>query len=132
MAAQREPTPSTGIRPKPEVPDHELVRCIGTGSFGEVWLARTQLGVWRAVKVIRRELFQDSRPYDREFAGMQRFEPLSREHEAFVDLLHSGQNAAGYFYYVMELADDAGPDADTASPDGPQPERFSCRQFSGF
>jgi len=91
----------------PVVPDHKVWHCIGEGSHGQVWLARSVLGVWRAVKVVRRGLFRDERPYDREFAGVQRFEPLSREDDGFVDVLHTGRNdAEGYFYYVMELADD--------------------------
>lgn len=93
----------------PVVPDHELVRRIGGGSYGDVWLARTTVGTWRAVKVVFRDRFNDSRPYEREFHGIQRFEPLSRGNEAFMDILQIGRNdAAGYFYYVMELADDAG------------------------
>jgi len=37
---------------------------------------------------------------------MQKFEPISRSHEGFVDILQIGRNdEAGYFYYVMELAD---------------------------
>src|SRR6185503_16355929 len=40
--------------------------------------------------------------------GIQKFEPISRSHESQVDILHLGRNdTAGYFYYVMELADDA-------------------------
>ena len=27
-------------RPRPAVPDHEMLRLIGHGSYGEVWLAR--------------------------------------------------------------------------------------------
>ena len=98
----------------PRIPDHEVLRCIGQGSHGQVWLARSVLGVWRAVKVVRRDLFRDERPYGREFAGVQRFEPLSREDDGFVDVLHTGRNdAEGYFYYVMELADAV------AAPAGP-------------
>jgi hypothetical protein len=93
----------------PVVPDHELVRRIGGGSYGDVWLARTTVGTWRAVKVVFRDRFTDARPYEREFNGIQKFEPLSRGNEAFIDILQIGRNdAEGYFYYVMELADDAG------------------------
>lgn len=94
--------------PPPTIPDHQILRCIGVGSYGEVWLARNVLGVLRAVKVIRRHFFRDDRPFERELAGVRRFEPLSREDEGFVDILHTGRNdAEGYFYYVMELADAA-------------------------
>ena len=92
------------------IPDHELVRRIGRGSYGEVWLARSVVGTWRAVKVVYRDHFKDVRPYEREFAGIQKYEPISRTNEGLVDVLQIGRNdAEGYFYYVMELADDAQP-----------------------
>ena len=38
---------------------------------------------------------------------MSAFEPISRAHDGFVDILHVGRSVAGgFFYYVMELADD--------------------------
>lgn len=110
MAAGREPWQALRLEQDwtPRIPDHEVLGVIGEGSHGKVWLARSVLGAWRAVKVVRRDLFLDSRPFEREFAGVQRFEPLSREDEGFVDVLHTGRNdAEGYFFYVMELADDA-------------------------
>lgn len=100
--------PSNSGEGLPSIPGHELLREIARGSYGEIWLARTELGAFRAVKIIRRANFSDARPYDREFAGIQRYEPVSREHEGLVDVLQVGQDeAAGFFYYVMELADDA-------------------------
>ena len=36
----------------PVVPDHELIRVIGGGGSGEVWLARNVLGTYRAVKIV--------------------------------------------------------------------------------
>jgi WD40 repeat protein/serine/threonine protein kinase len=107
--AAENPGPPSWIAPfKPVVPDHELVARIGGGSYGDVWLARSVVGTWRAVKVVFRDRFLDARPYEREFNGIQKFEPLSRSNEGFVDILQIGRNdAQGYFYYVMELADDA-------------------------
>src|SRR5437016_3620451 len=66
------------------------------------------MGTHRAVKVVYRTTFDHDRPFEREFEGIQKFEPISRMHESQVDILHVGRNEKdGYFYYVMELADDA-------------------------
>ena len=100
----------------PRIPDHELIRRIGRGAYGEVWLARNALGTLRAVKIVYRDTFKDARPYEREFAGIRRFEPLSRSNEGFVDILQVGRDdAGGWFYYVMELADTAEPQASNQS-----------------
>jgi WD40 repeat protein len=93
--------------PIPQIPDHALLRCIGKGSYGEVWLARNVMGTYRAIKVVYRRTFESDRPYEREFSGMKMFEPVSRSHDSLVDILQVGRNeAAGHFYYVMELSDD--------------------------
>ena len=39
---------STDVRRPPPVPDYELLRRIGSGSYGDVWLARNVLGQFRA------------------------------------------------------------------------------------
>ena len=94
--------------PIPVVPDHELLRMIGSGSSGQVWLARNAIGAHRAVKVVYEKWFRQRRPFEREFNGILKFEPVSRLHDGLVDILQVGRNeAAGYFYCVMELADDA-------------------------
>jgi formylglycine-generating enzyme required for sulfatase activity len=97
-ASQREP---------PKVPNHEMIRVIGRGSYGEIWMARTELGLLRAVKIVDRRTFESDKAFQREFEGMAAFEPISREHAGFVDILHVGRDVGGeFFYYVMELADD--------------------------
>ena len=91
----------------PEIPEHELLCPIASGAYGQVWLARNRLGVYRAVKIVHRASFDHDRPFEREFAGIKAFEPISRSHEGLVDLLQVGRDDdAGYFYYVMELAED--------------------------
>lgn len=88
--------------------DHGLIRLIGRGSYGEVWLAQNVTGALRAVKVVWRAKFQDERPYEREFEGIKRYEPISRKHDGLVEVLHVGRDPEGRcFFYVMELADDA-------------------------
>jgi WD40 repeat protein len=96
------------MRSAPAIPDHTLLRPIGKGAYGQVWLARNVMGTLRAVKVVERRQFDSDRPFEREFAGIQRYEPVSRSAAGLVHVLHVGRkDDQGYFYYVMELADDA-------------------------
>src|SRR2546421_11131039 len=89
----------------PVVPDHEVLRVIGRGAYGEIWLARTLTGALRAVKIVYRSTFETERAFRREFEGMSSFEPISRAHAGFIDILHVGRTRE-YLYYSMELADD--------------------------
>src|SRR5437667_2166495 len=54
----------------PHIPDHQLLRRIGSGSYGEVWLARNALGTYRAVKIVHRKNFDHDHPFEREFRGI--------------------------------------------------------------
>jgi WD40 repeat protein len=84
-------------------------------------LARSVLGTYRAIKLVYRRHFEEDSPYEREFRGIKKFEPVSRSHEGLVHVLHVGRNdAAGYFYYVMELADDANGDPTDAESESPR------------
>ena len=100
--------------PKIKIADHELIRRISAGSYGEVWLARNHLGTYRAVKIVQQARFDHARPFEREYEGMEKYEPVSRLHEGLVDVLQVGRADPGTFYYVMELADDVstGPTVD--------------------
>ena len=76
------------------------------------------------MKILRRVAFDEDGPYEREFRGLQKFAPLSREHPGLVQVLHVGLNrAGGFFYYVMEAGDDehAGPLID--------PDRYAPRNL---
>ncbi|MBK9138793.1 MAG: protein kinase [Verrucomicrobia bacterium] len=95
------------------MPEHVVLRQVGVGAYGDVWLARSATGIPRAVKVIRRERFEHERIYEREFDGLKRFEPVSRAHPGLVDVLQVGRSdEESQFYYVMELADPADADGD--------------------
>ncbi|MBL9186934.1 MAG: protein kinase [Opitutaceae bacterium] len=96
---------------KPSIPDYDLLRLIGRGSYGDVWLARGVTGIYRAVKVVWRDRFDDEQPFEREFKGLKEFAAISLSEAHQLALLHIGRSPDGaFFYYVMELADDAATD----------------------
>ncbi len=73
--------------------------------------------MYRAIKVVRREDFEYERTFEREFEGIQRYEQVSKDHPGLVDVLHVGRDdEAGFYYYVMELADDENGESKEVSP----------------
>jgi serine/threonine protein kinase len=120
----------------PVIPEHTLLRKIGKGSYGEIWLARSALGAYRAVKIIHQTALQDhAGAYEREFAGTARFEPISRQHEGLVQILQFGRGSASrgeFFYYVMELADNVSRHSvPTPSPSDPAfPDQYVPRTLA--
>ena len=53
------------------MPDLAMIRCIGQGAYGQVWLARSVVGAMRAVKVVHRQPTPDDRRFEREFEGLK-------------------------------------------------------------
>jgi len=107
------PTPPTddlgrrGPPGPPAVPDYEMIRHIGGGSYGDIWIARSALDKYVAVKVVYRDRFPDDCPYNDEFNGLQLFESVSEQHAGLVKVKHVGKDDEdGLFYCVLELADD--------------------------
>ncbi len=108
------------------VPDYMLVRRIGQGAYGDVYLAQDAIGSYRAVKILHRRHFQEARPFEREFYGLKRFAPISNGHPGLVQVLHVGKNERNqYFYYVMELADDEASGRDV------NPQHYTAKNLAG-
>jgi serine/threonine protein kinase/formylglycine-generating enzyme required for sulfatase activity len=106
--ASRDSGPSADRDVDIPIADLKLLRRIGSGAYGEVWLAQAITGALRAVKIVWREDFEYEKTFHREFEGIQQFEPISRGHRGLVNVLHVGWNEVrGFYYYVMELGDDA-------------------------
>ena len=53
----------------PDIPDYQLLRRIGKGGYGEVWLARALTGEYRALKIVQREAFGETHHYERACRG---------------------------------------------------------------
>jgi serine/threonine protein kinase len=89
------------------VPDFELVRPIGEGGFGRVWLATNQTtGHLRAVKVIPLRRSGSADPAGREIMSITRLEAnLRRQHPHLLLIHHVGQTDS-HLFYVMDAADD--------------------------
>lgn len=97
-------------RDEAAVPDYELIRKIGSGAFGQVWIARNRHDRgFCAVKVVCRWT-------DVELSGVRLYRALASDSPYLVPIKHVGE-VEGYYYYVMPLADDARGDS---LPDAPE------------
>jgi serine/threonine protein kinase len=109
---------------RPNIPDYDLLRPIGAGSFGVVWLARNRLDEhFFALKVV---------PKDRliELEGIRLYRRSANDHPYIVPIAHVGEGE-GFYYYVMPLADDIKGTAVLRSPEHYEPmtlERYLAGQ----
>jgi serine/threonine protein kinase len=88
-------------------PQYEVLRLIGRGAYGEVYLARDPAGTYCALKVVSRESFEEDRPFEREYEGLRKFQVVSNSYESQVKIFSVGrQQEPKQFFYAMELADD--------------------------
>ena len=109
---------STGDgRAPPEVPGFDLIRPIGKGGFGEVWLAANHAtGRLRAVKIIAVARSGTADPAGREITSVIRLEAnLRRQHPNLVNIHHVGE-CPGHIFFVMDLADDLTGTSGSADP----------------
>ncbi len=88
-----------GVEP-PDIPDYKLVRSVGRGAFGEVWLARNRHdGQFCAVKVFSKAKLL-------ELEGVREYRKRAAGNPYLAPIYHVGE-WGDYYYYVMPLADDA-------------------------
>ena len=95
----------------PIIPEYSLLKKIGQGASGEVWLARGATKSYRAVKIIQSDRFRKAEHYEREFKALCRIETSIRNAQHVVQIHHVGRHdEQGFYYYVMDLADSLGTD----------------------
>jgi len=85
--------------PPVTVPNYQLLRCVGRGGFGEVWLSRNVVTEdYHAVKILAEHC-------SLEIEGVRRYTEQVKTLAGLVPIKEVGKTDAGY-YYVMPLADD--------------------------
>jgi len=109
----------------PNVPDHQVLKLVGEGAYGRVWLVRNQVNLYRAAKVVHRDRLPRPAVYEREFKGIAQYMPHSLNHVALLHVVHVGRDDdEGFFYYLMEAADDE------VNGSAIQPESYSPRDLA--
>ncbi len=90
-----------------DTPGYELIHPpFAEGAYGQVWLARNDAGQWRALKAVYLANFENnSDPYEREYSGIQKYQPISDQHPGLLRVEFVSKKKKDYFYYVMELGD---------------------------
>jgi CHASE2 domain-containing sensor protein len=117
MGLRRAPVAMATVarEPVPATPGYELFHPpFAGGSYGDVWLARNTAGQWRALKMIYLAKFEgDPEPYEREYAGVQKYQPISDQHPGLLRVDFLSEKKVDCFYYVMELGDSVEPGWET-------------------
>lgn len=96
------------------VDGHEIVRCLGRGGMGEVYLAASPDGTTRAYKIVRADRLAGPQARARFRREVQLLERL--DHPGIVQILGTGQLADGGLYLAMEYVE--GPDLQAAVDKG--------------
>lgn len=93
----------------PEIPDYTLKDLIGSGGYGDVYLAiNSTTKLECAVKVVRRSRFENDEPYENELSAVRRYHRISLSNPTLLTIRHVGQEEGVSFYYAMDLADAEG------------------------
>jgi serine/threonine protein kinase len=110
------PVTENGQRP-PEIPDFDLIRPIGEGGFGQVWLAVNRATKrLRAVKVIPLRISGTRDRAGREINSLVRLEDnVKRKHPNLLTIHHVARTDE-FLYYLMDLADDISGEPATGDP----------------
>ena len=125
----RVPTP--GDQVMPEIPDVDLVRRIGQGGFGEVWLTKNRTtGQLRAVKLVP---LRRSGPVDsagREITSIIRLEENVKVRHPNLLVIHHAGKTGEHFFYIMDPADDLAGGPASLEP-GYRPATLQARLENG-
>lgn len=116
---------------RPSIPDLRLVRRIGQGAYGEVWIAENRVTHRTvAVKIIALSGSQRAQGAARELASLIRYETGIRSDDPnLLKIHHVGQTEA-FLYYTMDVADHVDGSSGSAAG-GYQPATLASRMDRG-
>src|SRR5262245_23039642 len=104
-----------GVRQARRIGDYRVLRQVGRGGMGEIWLGRHRTtNALAAIKIVRSEtIASDPLQHDLNLKRLEReARALAKLRSPYVvRLLESGVTSAGDFYYAMEFLDGANLDA---------------------
>ncbi len=101
----------------PTIPGYRLIKKIGQGASGTVWLAEEPLSSRKvAVKILPKSA-EGKQNIGRELNGIRQFQQIARGHHDIVQILKLDETE-DCCYYSMELADDAATSKPLTSSDG--------------
>jgi serine/threonine-protein kinase len=115
----------------PSIPDLDLIRSIGHGGFGEVWLAVNRAtGRLRAVKLIPLHAGGRADPAGRELLSLTYLEARAgMQHPNLLGIHHVGKTDR-HLFYLMDPADDLSGRAASADPEY-RPASLAARLEAG-
>lgn len=91
----------------PDISNYVLLRLIGSGAYGDVYLARPVSGEPCAIKVVYRDRCKDAEHFQREQRAVQFFTRNTEKLQGMIAVTDLGSDEAqGIFWYAMPLADD--------------------------
>ncbi len=89
---------------------YDLVREIGGGASGQVWICRNKLTKsWAALKIIKRKTADEKRWANRELKGLRAYERIDPKPDSLIGIMNAQETADGLcICYIMPLADGVG------------------------
>lgn len=103
LAGDRNLHAAPQLYPGLTVAGYRLVRPLGIGGYGAVWLSETPDGASAALKILRSDLGHDTALRERFLRGAQRMRSV--DHPSIVRVLDIDNGASGYHCYAMQFID---------------------------
>ena len=120
LDTDRSPLPRAAHNAEPSLPDYQLLRVLGRGGFGTVWLARNLLD--HGLVAVKR--LKPGR--EGEIEGIRAYRRCASLHPHLLPILHVGQTPGGV-YYTMPLADPLPGSPPAGEATGYQPDTLGSR-----